>query len=254
MRNKWKKRIGSLVIAAAVVVGAIVSPTTYMPEVKAAGKAYCAGLKLNNEIKLNKKKTYEKTGIYQENTFFQTAKKIKVQYTIASKRKSVGSNYKVTYNVNYKLLGDPQIDVNQISYDDWYWGLTTPSQLYTVFDYQTGISLETKNELGVKVKGSKWKYSYYPKQKYKYTGALEKEYKDEEQWLRNIKSVSYSFTVTYPKKCRDVVVGIGFANRVEVPSEIKDEVDNQYWEGKKPYGKTSYYKKGKNTMSYMRLK
>lgn len=182
-----------------------------------------------------------------------------MKYTVKSKKKTVGKNYKVTYQVKYSYLGDPKIKVessDRIWYGDWICNFTYPNAVYTVFDYQTGMSLEAKNKLGVKVKDGKTKFVYYPKQYYEYTGD---EYDSEDSWLRNTKTITYSFTVTYPKKCRDVVVGIGLVNRADVipPKDAysKKLPDNRYWTGKKtPYGKTSYYKKGKKTMSYMRLK
>lgn len=255
MRNKMKTAIVSALLTATLLIGTVMSPVSAPQKAQAAGKAYGARLKLNNNIKLNKTKTFVKTGIYKENTFYPKAQKIDVKYTISCKRKSVGKKYKVTYKVKYNYTGDPQIsNADKIWYDDWFWGYTCPYAFYTVFDYKTGMSLEAKNKLGVKVKGSKWKSSYYPKQYYTYTGALAGEYKKEDCWFSNCKTMSYSFTVTYPKKCKNIVVGIGFANRAEVPSELTTEPDNQYWTGKKtPYGKTSYYKKGKKTMSYMRL-
>ena len=45
-----------------------------------------------------------------------------------------------------------------------------------------------------------------------------------------ILKISYSFTVTYPKKCKDVCVGIGFAN-VLGKSDEKGSIENKYWKG-----------------------
>ena len=67
------------------------------------------------------------------------------------------------------------------------------------------------------------------------------------------KAIKYSFTVTYPKKSKDVCVGIGFVNKADVPESFTDNVNNQYWNGKVSYAKTDFYKQGKSTMSYMRL-
>ena len=105
---------------------------------QAAKKPYCAKLKLNNKIKINKKKTYTAIGVLQEQTFFPKGKKIKVKYTIQSKRKSAGKKYKVTYKAQYKFLNNPKLENTNIFYDDWYWGLTFPVPFYTVFNYKTG--------------------------------------------------------------------------------------------------------------------
>lgn len=252
MRNKIVPKLSSLLLTATIIIGGIMSPIETTQKAQAAKKAYCATLKLSNNLKLNKTKTFEKTGIYQESTFFPEKQKVKIQYTVNCKRKLVGKNYQVTYKVNYKFFENPQIASDIIAYDDWLWGLTKPEALYTVFNYQTGKSLEAENnKLGVKVKGSDWKWTYYPKQKYSYTGILAEQYDSKDLWIHNYKSASYSFTVTYPKKCKDVVVGIGFVNKIE---SFDNSYEKMYWNGETPYGKTSYYKNGKKTMSYMRLK
>lgn len=241
------------------VTKAPASPTasakaTASPAVK---KPYGDKLKLNNEIKLNKTKSYVKKGYVKESTLFPKKKTVKVKYSISCKRKSAGDKYKVTYKVKYKYLNDPKISGKKQTADDWVWAWYRPRAIYTVFDYQTGKSIEKKNNLGVKVKNGNWKYSYYPKQHFKCTDRLIKSYDPKyrkqlrDPWLRNKKTVSYQFTVTYPKDCKDVVVGIGFYNTPDSP--LKKTVEANYWKGKEVYGKTLYYKKGKKTMSYMRL-
>ena len=241
------------------VTKAPASPTasakaTASPAVK---KPYGDKLKLNNEIKLNKTKSYVKKGYVKESTLFPKKKTVKVKYSISCKRKSAGDKYKVTYKVKYKYLNDPKISGKKMAYDDWVWGWYQPEAVYTIYDYQAGKSIEKKNNLGVKVKNGNWKYSYYPKQHFKCTDRLIKSYDPKyrkqlrDPWLRNKKTVSYQFTVTYPKDCKDVVVGIGFYNTPDSP--LKKTVEANYWKGKEVYGKTLYYKKGKKTMSYMRL-
>ena len=198
-----------------------------------------------------------KKGYVKESTLFPKKKTVKVKYSISCKRKSAGDKYKVTYKVKYKYLNDPKISGKKMAYDDWVWGWYQPEAVYTIYDYQAGKSIEKKNNLGVKVKNGNWKYSYYPKQHFKCTDRLIKSYDPKyrkqlrDPWLRNKKTVSYQFTVTYPKDCKDVVVGIGFYNTPDSP--LKKTVEANYWKGKEVYGKTLYYKKGKKTMSYMRL-
>lgn len=246
MKSKMKTKFTSLLLTAALVLSAMALLTTNPAEAVAAEKAYGDSLTLNNNIKLNKTSTFTKTGYLQEGDLYPKKKSVKIKYTIKCSRKESGSNYKVTYKVNYKFLSDPKVASGANCCDDYYWGLTQPNICSTVFDYQTGMSLDNKNDLGVSVKTSNVKVTYYPKQTIRVV--------DEKSWYRNLKTFSYSFTVTYPKDCKDVVVGIGFANYIPVPDEWTDDVDNQYWDGKVPYGKTTYYKKGKKTMSYMRLK
>ena len=142
MMKKFIKKVVTPVLVTALFAETIMIP---------AKQADCANLKLNNNIKLNKTKTYTKTGLYKEETLFPKGKKIKVKYTIKCSRKSSGKNYKVTYNVNYKYLEDAKVQAEEITYDDWWWGFTYPSAMYTVFNYKTGKSLEVKNDLGVTV-------------------------------------------------------------------------------------------------------
>lgn len=248
-----KKKLVGLVLTATLAMGAVLSPMESTPKAQAAKKAYCAKLKLNNNLKLNKTQTFIGTGIYYDDayaeSFFPKRTKVKVKYTVTSKRKSVGKNYKVTYKVNYKFLSNPKIKKVKKTSDDWWWGITQPTEFIDVIDYQTGKTLWGKNKLGVKVTGSKWKATWYPKQHYKQYLWDKKKYVDDT--ISFSKSSSFSFSVTYPKICKDVLVGIGFSNRVG-GSEGSD-VDDRYQAGKAPYGKTTYYKGGRGTMSYMRL-
>ena len=63
--NKFIKTGISTILLITLLVTSITMPAK---KTQAAKKAYCASLKLNNDIKLNKKKTYTKTGIYQEDS------------------------------------------------------------------------------------------------------------------------------------------------------------------------------------------
>lgn len=248
---KHKNKFLRVLLVVALILSTLAT-STINTEVYAAKKVYGDKLKLNNNIKLNKTSKFTKTGYYQEGTFFPKKAKTKIKYNIKCSRKSSGKNYVVTYKVTYKFLSDPKISTDTIEYDDWYWGMTKPFAMYTVFDYSTGLSLDGENDCGVTVKSlSDWKCTYYPKQNYTFTFG---DY-SEESWLRNYKTISKSFSVTYPKKYKNVVVGIGFVNRTpDYESEETIPTDNILYDNQKaPYGKTDYYKKGKNTMSYMRL-
>lgn len=251
MRKNMKKKLVGLVLTATLAMGAVLSPMESTPKAQAAKKAYCAKLKLNNNLKLNKTQTFVKTGVYQESTLFPKAQKIKVKYTVTSKRKSVGKNYKVTYKVNYKYLGNPKIQNKKMWADDWALGYTEPLEQIDLIDYKTGKAFSDKNKQGVKLTSSKWKYTYYPKQHYKQYDCDKKKFVDET--LSFTKTSSISFSVTYPKKYKDVVVGIGFVNTIYSLSENEQSADYFFYERKVPYGKTTYYKCGRGTMSYMRL-
>lgn len=250
--KKLKTKLTCLSLVMAIIIGTMTAPAINPAKTEAAEKAYGAKLKLNNEIKLNTTKTFKKKGFYQGKYICPKKKTVKINYTIKCSRKEVGDNYKVTYNVNYKYLNEFKVPKKiNAKAKDIYNAVSKysiePKVFYTVFDYKTGKSLEESNKLGVKVKGSKWKQTYYPEQIY-----YSKEGKSIGPFGRsNTKTCSCSFTVTYPKKYKDIVVGIGI---ISVNSkEENNKTNTQYWDGKVPYGKTSMYKKGKKTVSYMRL-
>ncbi|MCR5792757.1 MAG: hypothetical protein K6G65_06280 [Lachnospiraceae bacterium] len=251
-------------LAFAVVMALSLASFSTASTAKAAD--YGKKLKLNNELKFNKTKTFTKNALYHEDTFFAKTVKGKVAYTVKCKRKASGKKYVVTYDVTYKLKSNPQLQNTTIGYDDWYWGWLTPSMCYTVFDYKTGKSLEgtaLAKKLGVKVEVKKaWNTKYYDKQYYEYSGELANSYDPEEQWLANTKSATVSFKVTYPKKCKRATVGIGF-NSME-PQVYDAKTNNDYASGKGKWGDTTYYKTdwyengkkktSKGQFSYMRLK
>jgi hypothetical protein len=245
MIGKWKTKWMSVLLTVALAVGVLAGSLVAPVEAQAAGKAYGDSLTLNNKIRLDKTKSFTKTGVYKQSSLFKKKKTAKIKYTIACSRKEAGDYYKVTYKVTYKHKSDPKISSFSKIAEDYEWSLTQPDEIFTVFDYQTGLCLEGDNDLDVTVDEGTWKYTYYPWQKWSVSG--------KEGRYRNVKTLSYTFTVTYPKDCEDVVVGIGFVNHTLVPDSEKDAADNLYWKGKAAYGKTSFYKKGKDTMAYMRL-
>ena len=248
--KKLKIKLICLALIMVTVISTLTVTAINPVKIKAAKKAYGTSLKLNNDIKLNKTKTFKKKSFVKGCDFFAKKKNIRVNYTIKCSRKKEGKNYKATYRVNYKFPDNSKLVSNILSdYDKFNFNFVHPSPFYAVFDYQTGKTLEEKNKLGVNVKGSKWKWKYYPKQYYNPSGD-----RVDQDWIRNYKSISYSFTVTYPKNCKDVVVGIGFCpNDWEVDDPYCSSYGSSYWKGDEPYGKTCYYKKCKNTVSYMRL-
>lgn len=247
--KKLKTKLTCLSLVMAIIIGTMTAPAINPAKTEAAEKAYGAKLKLNNGIKLNTTKTFKKKGFTQWK-YIGPKKTIKTNYTIKCSRKEVGDKYKVTYNVNYKYLNDYKMPKKiKGKYSDIYKDVPknfiAPIEFCTVFDYKTGKNLEISNKLGVKVNRSEWKYKFYPAQTVSFS-------KDGDiDGFRFKKSASVSFTVTYPKKYKDIVVGIGF---ISINSkEGNNKTNTQYCDGKVPYGKTSFYKKGKKTVSYMRL-
>ena len=181
--------------------------SAFSPALTAQAADYGDKLDLSNTFELGKKKTYTGTGIYKGGFgLYKKAVKGKVKYTISSSRKEDGDNYVVTYKVKFKWKKNPKIQATKVKakYDDenpWE-AITMATMFGSVFDYETGATLEgNKNalakKLGVKVKVINSKIRFYPKQKFTVTCPSDGyTYKT---WIRNFKSYSCTFKVTYPK-------------------------------------------------------
>lgn len=108
--------------------------------------------------------------------------------------------------------------------------------VYTVLDYNTGISLERPNDKGVDVKCS-WKQT----KKNKYYGSGSRYY-----WIATMKA---QVTITYPEDYDGLCVGIGGCLKAK-----ESKADKAYWKGRKPFGEaTRYYSKKKTNFHFMRI-
>lgn len=261
----------------ALALACIMSLLVLGPTLDVQAKDYGKSLELNNELKFNKTVTNKKTALYYEETFFPTIQKGDVDVKVTCKRKSSGNNYVVTYDVTYNFKKNPQIKNKKAKYDDWLWGTLQKEACYTVFDYKTGKCLENTKlakDLGIKVKTTKdWKYKWYGKQYYTYDKKWMKDmgYKKSDLWIRNPKTITYSFKVTYPKTCKRAVVAIGFQNMMLDYRDYYNDYSNggktptkKFFDGTGKWGSTPYYKQSfqyngkkktnKGQFSYMRLK
>ena len=258
------KRIVSVILSLCLVAGIVI------PSNISNAATYGEKFKyLNNKITLGEKQTFSGTGQLKHGAksyggFLTKAKNIKIDYTVEStKPVENGDNLSVTFNVSYKFKNNPKFTKKTVK--GYGYGTIEPMIVYSVFDYATGYNLEVKNDKNVVVKqNGETKIKYYKKQNLKHKI---KPYKD---WYKNKKSASNSFTVTYPKNNGDVCVGIGFINdhgndwlSYEDGLGKEDGWDSGYYtdfddndnEIKKPWkwGSTAYYKRGKKTISYVRL-
>ena len=258
------KRFVSLILSLCLIISIIT------PSKPSNAATYGDKLKyLNNKITLGKKQTFSGTGKLKHGAksyggFLTKAKNIKINYTVESTEPvEDGDNYSVTFNVSYKFKNNPKFTKKTVK--GYGYGTIEPQIIYSVFDYATGYNLEIENDKNVVVnQNGKTKIKYYKKQNLKH------KLNNKKEWYRNKKSASYSFTVTYPKNYGDACVGIGFFNdhgndwsSYEDGLSEDEGWDSGYYtdyddddnEIKKPWkwGSTACYKRGKNTISYVRL-
>ncbi len=248
--NQLKRKL-SMMLALVMIV------TVLAPSLTVSAADYGKKLDLSaHTMKYGKTTTYTSEGSYQEDTLWPKAVKGKVVTKIkVSKRKSVGKNYQVTYNVTVDFKKNPKIKTKKIGYEDWYWSLAMPQPFNAVFDYKTG-----KESTKVKVTDLSSKETFYKKQHFVCPEI------GEDYWIRNPKKLTYSFKVTYPKSYKNAVVAVGFSNDNGYCDASDEHYDwlksfnalgaynNRYWKGKEVFGKTSYYKNGKKSTAFMRLK
>lgn len=229
-----KKRILSLVLVLSLIMGCFMAIGTV--DVQAASKNYMQNLKLK-ELKVNKKYQIKTpvtcTNTKQTSKYYITdlkktdAKKKgykKLTFTILIE----SSNVKQSKSSIHKL-----VNTYDSSGSNW-------RGYYAIVDSATGKELYEENEFDVTYTSSDWKYKHYPKQK-----------DSDDCWVRYTEKTKATVTVVYPKTYKDLGILIGMYNS----KEVKDgKTENAFWNGKKAFGATSYYKKAKNNCYYKKIK
>lgn len=184
-------------------------------------------------------------GIYHDTVYFREPQEVRLKVTTTTKKESEGDNYKMNCKVQIDHLDEPKIydaGIKDVTLDDiTNYELSGPCSLSAVFDSETGDCLECDNKYGVKYKekGLGWKYTYFSS---KSRAVLGKKVP-----LQLAKTETLEFTVTYPKSYKNLAIGAGFVN---VTTKV-DEADFDFWDGKKSYFDTVYYKQGENTVMYL---
>lgn len=187
------------------------------------GKKYVAAC--NDKLKLT---ADSKIGFTLKNVKKEKLKngKKKVSFTIIFQR----PNYKLSSqdihnNINYGS------SVNVKVYGDYY---------FTVVDKATGLTLEGNNDLDVEVKSNGWKrYRQYAKQ-----------YDNDGCWIYYDKYYVVKVVIIYPEDYKDLCVGIG--NAVSI-AKWKNKNDT-FWDGRKSFDKTTYYKWFKDDVHFINFK
>jgi hypothetical protein len=130
---------------------------------------------------------------------------------------------------------------------NYYLGVFRGGYYFSVVDYSTGLSIandsDLSKELGVTVKYSDWKYS----------GT--KKYKDNDGcWVRYSSKVSTKVSITYPADYKGACLGVGANSYVYQEGSPCGKVNQAHFDGKRPFGKTYMYKRGKTNSHWMRIK
>jgi len=127
-------------------------------------------------------------------------------------------------------------------------------------DYKTGKCLKKGNKQKVTAKYSKWRYSNYEKIKYK------------DSWFEYAKKSSIDVKIVYPKKYKNLVIGVGgysvaphwesehtsgdfsasYTGWIEDPNELV----KPFFKGKQAFSETKvcWSKKNKKYAHFMRVK
>lgn len=249
--KKTTRKMTGILLTLTLIISAVFSPSqsTY---VEAAKKAHMK--KLNLQWDLKKNKTVTCTTAYAGGKFnFSTLesevsvkKPIDIKITDFKTKKASKKGYKkITFTVSVKsnwTLNEEEVHQMVNSEYCQNYGKVGGGFYYTVVDYNTGRCLEdtaTKSKFNVTVKDSDWEYS--EEIKYEDTDGCE---------VTIDHYVKTKVTITYPKNYKGLCIGVGGINQVVVN---EDSVIMFSCVGTLPYGKTSYYKKGKNNSHWMRV-
>lgn len=278
MKSNMKKKLVSLLLTATLLMGAAASPVGNTPKAAAAGKAYMKTHVVNWDLKKGKTLplTVNYPGIGKQ--------KYSVEVTTYKTENASKKGFKkLTIAFKATRLWEPtkeridKIVEAHAAYDHF---VIPNIGSYTVADYNTGVSLEGKNDFGVTCKSFKGKY--YGTKKY---------YGSDNFWIEFEKSYTSKFQITYPKNYKGLCIGLLGSNTIfyegkefmyygdvsdlssGLTSGVPHSVDDAYFEGKKykkigknkyvedskngtpfKYGQTTYYLKGKKNSHWMRVK
>lgn len=241
--KKVLKRSACLLTAVALSATMVALPAA-AEEAHAAEKPHMKTLKLKWDLKKNKAVTSkEKIATVGNKAVKITVKNCK---TVKLKNGKKKTTLTIEYKRSYSKLTKKQ--VSRIQGTDYEGGGFADGPYYALVDYGTGKSLEgnsaTAKKLGVKVKASKWTHAKGKKVKIS-TG----------YWISLAPKSTAKVTVTYPSDYKGLCLGVWANNFLEDDlSHSSYLAHERFWDGKKPFGKTTYYKKGKTNSHWMRIK
>lgn len=248
-RMKRTKRVIGLLLVAVLLTGIL--PMSRQT-VQAAGP-YMKKLNVKWDLKKNKvvfiQEPYDglkgKKGIHDGCFSGYGKRKTKVKLT-SYKIKNKGNKKKLTFTVNFEMGWTPnKTEIHHMANSDscWETGLIGGGKYFTLIDYKTGLCLEnTKNKkkFNITIKGGKFK------------GSNKKWYKDDDGCkVYFYRKSKVKVTVTYPKDYKNLCIVVGGLN---VTGEGYADIMADFWDGDVPFGKVSYYKKGRKNSHWIRVK
>lgn len=237
--RKMLKKSACLLTAVALSATMVALPAA-AEEAHAAEKPYMKTLKLKWDLKKNKAvKSKEKFAAVGNKNLKITVKNYKTTTLKSGKKKTT---FTIVYNRSFKPT---KKQTHKMA--NYYLGVFTGGWYFSVVDYSTGLCLandsDLSKELGVTVKYSDWKYSG------------KKKYKDNDGcWVRYPSKASIKVSITYPADYKGLCLGVGANNYVCQEGSQVGKINQAHFDGKRPFGKTYMYKKGKTNSHWMRIK
>ncbi|MCI8363924.1 MAG: hypothetical protein HFG34_03095 [Eubacterium sp.] len=229
MKNMLKRVVGMLMITA--LLASILANSGQTAQ---AATSNLSDLGLKWDLKKNKS-VICKTTWGKNIRLKMSAKLTKYKVTDANK----AGYKKLTFTVKFKHMEKlTKSQVNKILRYYLKTGNTGGSLYYVVADYDSGMCLEEKNDKNVTVK-SKWKWG--KKQNFYGSG----KYRSSYVHYRNGRC---EVSVVYPEDYSGLCIGFGAYN-----GSAATKADEAFEEGKKSFGKTSHYKKGKTNSHWMKV-
>ncbi|WP_217952671.1 hypothetical protein [Adlercreutzia caecimuris] len=241
--KKMLKKSACLLTAVALSATMVALPAA-AEETHAAEKPYMKTLKLKWDLKKNKAvKSKEKIKYVGTKTVKVTVKNLKTTTLKNGKKKTTFTLVYTRDKRNFKPSKKQIHKIVNSRYESWAGGFA-----YALVDYETGIDLEkdaaAAKELGVKVKATDVKW------------AKAKKHKDQHGcWASLSTKGTAKVTVTYPAEYKGLCLGVWANNYIAEDLSYNSTLANErFWNGEKPFGKTTYYKKGKTNSHWMRIK
>ena len=239
--RKMLKKSACLLTAVALSATMVALPAA-AEEAHAAEKPYMKKIGVKFDLKKNKTvKSKEKFAAVGSKAMKITVKNYKTTKLKNGKKKTT---FTIVYNMSFKPT---KKQVHKIANAGYEGSSFRGNYYFSVVDYSTGLSIandsDLSKELGVTVKYSDWKHS----------GT--KKYKDGDGcWVSYPAKASIKVSITYPADYKGACLGVGANNYLYQEGSSVSKVNQAHFDGKRPFGKTYMYKKGKTNSHWMRIK
>ena len=230
MAKNVKKQIMAVVLAVVIVFAGVASAhieadaaTTYMK-------------KLGVKWGLKEGKTYTFTtqyaGVGTKNVTWTLSDMKKKS---AKKKNFKQISFVLTYQDGFRPTAAEVDQVMKTDYGRTY-SNTGLSMWYAIVDASTGLDLENTNNVKVKIKAKDL------------TSEINTYNGTDGAWMRVPNTKKTQVTIIYPSDFKNMCIGFGGGN---VLYDKGTQADTDFWDGSVPFGKTTYYKKGKTNGKWM---